>query len=145
MRHLITACQAVGNFVEAERSLDSYLFIVDNEKKTLAKSHQESRVLSDKDLATDVDSDEVILQTVAAGVRLLVKYRDEGKKALDLVIKMEESAKSWNVQNPEVLASVYHSLGIANSLWSMQSTGPLELTNTKLSRLRHGRTFSLPL
>jgi len=122
MRHLITACQAVGNFVEAERSLDAYLFIVDNEKKTLAKSHQESRVLSDTDLATDVDSDDFILQTMAMGVRLLVKYRDKGKKALDLAIKMEQSAKSWNVQSPEVLSSVYHALGMANSLWSMQST-----------------------
>jgi hypothetical protein len=121
MRHLITACQVGGNFVEAERSLDAYLFIVDNEKKALAKSHQESRVLNDRDLATDLDSDEVVLQTMAMGVRLLVKYREKGKKALDMAVKMEQSAKSWNVQSPEVLASVYHAVGIANSLWSMQS------------------------
>jgi hypothetical protein len=59
---------------------------------------------------------------MAKGVRLLVKYRDKGKRALDLAIKMEQSAKSWNVQSPEVLSSVYHALGMANSLWSMQST-----------------------
>jgi len=115
------ASEATGNYVEAERSLDSYLFIVDNEKKALAKSHQHNRVLTDKDLAGDVDSDDIILQTMAAGVRLLVKYRGKGKKALDLALKMEQAAKSWDDENPQVLASVYHSLGIANSLWSMQS------------------------
>ena len=78
-------------------------------------------MLSDKDLAGDVDPDPIILQTMATGVRLLVKHRDKGKKALDLAVRMEQAAKSWDVQNSEVLASVYHSLGIANSLWSMQS------------------------
>jgi hypothetical protein len=121
MRHLIHALEGVGNYVEAERSLDAYLFIVENEKKTLAKTQKEHRDIHNEERAPDIDSDEVILQTMAAGIRLLVKYLGKGRKALDLAVKLEANSKLWQIKDPEVLAVVLHAVGIANSLWSMQS------------------------
>jgi hypothetical protein len=75
MRHLISTLVASGNYIDAEQSLDAYLLIVENEEKTLAKSHGQNRNLEDHDITTDVDSHESILRTMADGIGLLVKYQ----------------------------------------------------------------------
>jgi len=122
MRHLVYALEGSGDYVDAERSLEAYIFIVENEKRTLARSKTENQRLEDEDLMPDVDSDEDILQTIASGIRMLVKYMDNGGKALNLAEKLEKYVVAWGVTSPEVLANVYHAIGIAKSLWSMQST-----------------------
>jgi len=122
MRHLIYALEASGDYVDAERSLDAYIFLVENGKKTLAKARHQDREVENEELLTDIDPDDDVLRTMAHGVRLLVKFLNKGKKALDFAQTMEVFAKSWNMATPTVLASVWHAIGIANSLWSMQST-----------------------
>jgi len=125
MRHLVYALEASGNYVEAERSLHAYLLIVENEKKTLARIRNSSSLsLEDERVIQDIDSDQDIIRTMATGVRLLVKFQNNGKGALEVALTMEESVKSWNIDDPEILGTVWHAIGIANSLWSMQSSLP---------------------
>lgn len=119
----MNALEGSGNYIEAERSLDAYLQIVENDKKTLARTQNSiTKTANDQDVVQDIDSDENILRTMAAGIRILVKYQGKGKRALEIAQKMERNAKSWNVEDPNVLGVVWHAIGIANSLWSMQST-----------------------
>ena len=125
MRHLVYALEASGNYVEAERSLHAYLLIVENEKKTLARIRNSSSLsMEDERVIQDIDSDQDIIRTMATGVRLLVKFQNNGKRALEVALTMEESVKSWNIDDPEILGRVWHAIGIANSLWSMQSSLP---------------------
>jgi hypothetical protein len=126
MRYLVFALEGSGNYIEAERSLNEYLFIVENEKKTLSKTRPEHNDLEDEGLVLDIDSDETILRTMAAGIRFLVKFLNKGKRALELSLKLDSNAKSWNIENPEVLALVWHAIGTANALWSMQSIPSLK-------------------
>lgn len=117
------AHEGSGNYVEAERSFDAYLLIVENEKKkSISRAHNDHMESPENEnIAQDVDSDEDILRAMAAGVRILVKYQNKGKKALDISQKMEQNVEGWNIDSPEVLGTVWHAIGIANSLWSMQS------------------------
>ena len=121
MQDLIFALEGSGNYVEAERSLEAYLFIVENEKKTLTKARTDHNESHAEDINPDIDSDEIILRTMAAGIRLLVKYLSKGKRAMEVALKLDANTKSWNIDNPEVLALVWHAIGTANSLWSQQS------------------------
>lgn len=127
----MNALEGSGNYMEAERSLDAYIQIVENEKKTLARAQNgNTESLHDQDIVQDIDSDEDILRTMAAGIRILVKYQNKGKKALEIAQKMERYARSWNVEDSSVLAVVWHAVGIAYSLWSMQSTPTLFLAHS---------------
>jgi hypothetical protein len=111
---------ASGNYVDAEQSLNAYLLIVENEEKTLAKSHGQNRKLEDQDITTDVESHENIIRAMADGIGLLVKYQNKGKKAMDLGQKLEQQLKAWDIENPDILAVAHHAIGIACSLWSIQ-------------------------
>jgi tetratricopeptide (TPR) repeat protein len=124
MRHLMYALEASGNYVDAERSLFAYMLIVENEKKTLARIGNGSSLSTEQQVIQDIDSDQDTIRTMAAGVRLLVKFQNNGKKAMEVAATMEQSAKSWNINDPEILGAVWHAIGIANSLWSMQSAVP---------------------
>jgi len=138
MRHLIYALEGSGDYVDAERSLDAYIFIVENEQKTITKSRRETRSL-DQELLPDIDSDEDVLQTIAAGIRILVKYLGNGKKAMDLAQKLEKNVATWDVTSPAVLANVYHAIGTANSLWSIQSTSFENMTDVAIHADSRGR------
>jgi cargo-transport protein YPP1 len=115
MRHLVSALEAVGEYTDAERSLDAYTVIIENQKRTMAV-----------ETVPDEDSDEDILRTLARGLRILVKFLGKGGKAVKLAWKMEGYVKEWEITTPETLASVYHAIGTANALWSMQSAPPLQ-------------------
>ena len=118
----MNALEGCGNYMEAERTLDAYIEIVENDKKTLARTQNDNtKSPDDQDVVQDIDSDENILRTMAAGIRILVKYQNKGKKALEIAQKMERYARSWNVDDSNVLGAVWHAVGIANALWSMQS------------------------
>jgi tetratricopeptide (TPR) repeat protein len=121
MRHLIYALEGAGNYVDAERSIDAYIFIVENEKKTVTKSRKETRNLDDVEVLPDIDSDDDILRTISAGIRIIVKYLNHGQKAMDLAQKLDKNVNEWDVTSPEVQADVYQAIGLANSLWSTQS------------------------
>lgn len=124
MKLLMFALEGSGNYVEAERALDAYIDIIENEKKTLARMAKSSNPAADEDVIQEVDEDEDILRTMAAGVRILVKFLGKGKRAMEIAVKMERDAAMWNVTNEDVLGQVWHSIGLANSLWSMQSPTP---------------------
>jgi hypothetical protein len=126
MKLLMFALEGSGNYVEAERALDAYIDIIENEKKTLARMAKSSNPAADEDVIQEVDSNEDILRTMAAGVRILVKFLGKGKRAMEIAVKMDRDAAMWNVTNEDVLGQVWHSIGLANSLWSMQSaTSPI--------------------
>jgi hypothetical protein len=118
------ALEGSGNYVEAERTLGVYIDIVENEKKTSARLAKSSNPVVDEGVIQDVDSDEDILRTMAAGVRILVKFLGKGKRAMEIAVKMERDAGMWNVTQEDVLGQVWHSIGLANALWSMQSACP---------------------
>src|SRR5438552_2258544 len=142
MRHLMNAQEGSGNYIDAERSLDAYLSIVENEKKTLARTQNTDA--NPPGAAEDIDLDENILRTMATGIRILVKYLNKGKKSLEIAVKMERNAKSWNVEDRVVLGVVWHAIGIANSLWSMQSTPSHIRSNIQQSRRIIGRQSRPP-
>lgn len=122
MRHLMYALEGSGESAEAERSLDAYLWIVDNEKKTLATSlHSAVKNPEQEGLVEDIETDDEICRTMAAGIRLLVKYRKEGKKAFDMARSLEQRIQIWKINDPEILSSVWYAVGLANSLWATQS------------------------
>ena len=123
MRHLMHALEAGGNYIQAERSLYAYLLIIDKEKKTLTRIRNNSALSTEhEEVIQDIDSDQDIIRTMAAGVRLLVKFQNKGKEAQEVATMMEQNVKSWNMEDPEILGVVWHAVGIANSLWSMQSS-----------------------
>lgn len=115
------ALDGSGNHGEAEYSLDAYLLIVENEEKTLTKLGSEKRKLDDQDIISDIDSHEDIVKAVAYGIRLLVKYQNKGKKAMDLAQKLERQLTAWKIIQSEILAIANHAIGMAYSLWSTQS------------------------
>jgi hypothetical protein len=98
MRHLIYVHEASGNYVHAERSLDAYLRVVENQEKAPLGTRD--------DITRDIDCHEDTLRTMATGIRILVKYQNKGKKALEIAQKMEQYAKSGNATDPEVLGRV---------------------------------------
>jgi hypothetical protein len=115
------ALDGSGNHNEAELSLDAYLVIVGNEEKTLTKLGSEKRKLDGQDIAPDIDSHEDIISAIAYGIQLLVKYQNKGKKAMDLAQQLERQLTSWNIKQSDILAVANHAIGMAYSLWSMQS------------------------
>jgi hypothetical protein len=125
MRHLIHALEGCGNYIEAERSLDAYLLIIDNEKKSLLRRHTANGQDSDSgEIVQGVDSNEDILRTMIKGVRILVKGRNKGKRALEVAQRIEHDIQERNIKDPHVLGAAWHAIGMANSLWSMQSKVP---------------------
>ena len=116
------ALQGSNDYVEAEKAFDAYLTIIDNGKKTLATVQPQNVGMNNEDsMLPDLEPDEIILQTMAEGICLLVKHRNKGRRALDIAIKLEQNIKSWDIKKPEVLAAAWYAVGLANSLWSMQS------------------------
>jgi hypothetical protein len=120
MRHLVAALEGSGDYTDAERSLDAYIFIVENQKRTLSITRREAG--KDSEMVPDVDSDEDILRTLARGIRILVKFLENGKKAMVLAGKLDNYIVSWGITSPQTLGLVYHAIGTANALWAMQST-----------------------
>jgi hypothetical protein len=132
MRHLLHALEGCGNYIEAERSLDAYLLIIDNEKKSLLRCHTANGQNSDNgEILQEVDSNEDILRTMIKGVRILVKNRNEGKRALDVAQRIEQDIQECNIEDPQILGAAWHAIGMANSLWSKQSTMPLKYFSWK--------------
>ncbi|KAG0634951.1 hypothetical protein HOY80DRAFT_486123 [Tuber brumale] len=112
LRHLFFALSAVGNLLEAELALTTYLDLVAKGKERLAKGSTE----------IDFDSDKEILETMAEGIRFLCKHIREGRKGMDLAEKCEKWVDEWHVGDEEVLSEVYRAIGIANAFWALQTT-----------------------
>lgn len=113
LRHLFITLSAVGNLLEAEMALNTYLELIQKGKERLAKGSIE----------VDFDTDKQILETVAEGIRFLCKHIQDGKKGMDLAEKCEEWMNEWHVNDAGVLSEIYKAIGIANMSWAFQSTG----------------------
>ena len=122
MRYLIETLEGSGDYIDAERSLDAYIFIIETQKRTAGITRKAGNGVKDSEMLPDVDSDEDILKTIAKGIRILVKFLDNGKKAMELARKLEKYTDCWGVTFPETLAIVYHAIGTANAMWAIQST-----------------------
>ena len=112
LRHLFFALPAMGNLLEAEMALNTYLDLVEKGKERLAKGSTE----------VDFDSDKEILETAAEGIRFLCKHIGEGRKGMKLAEKCEKWIDEWHVGDAQVLSEVYRAIGTANAFWALQTT-----------------------
>ncbi|MCJ1417392.1 hypothetical protein MMC32_003735, partial [Xylographa parallela] len=89
LRHLFTVHASLGEFDLAGKALDSYLEIAMKGRARVEKSGE---------LETDLDSDETILNTIAAGIKMYATFgrRSEAPKAWDLVVQLEKWLRHHN-------------------------------------------------
>ena len=83
LRHLFTVHASLGEFDLAGKALDSYLEIAMKGRARVEKSGEAE---------TDLDSDEIVLNTMAAGIKMYAAFgrRSEAPKAWDLVVQLEK-------------------------------------------------------
>ncbi|MCJ1282958.1 hypothetical protein MMC26_002285 [Xylographa opegraphella] len=83
LRHLFTVHASLGEFDLAGKALDSYLEIAMKGKARMENSGEPE---------TNLDSDETILNTIAAGIKMYAAFgrRSEASKAWDLVVRLEK-------------------------------------------------------
>ncbi|CUS12006.1 unnamed protein product [Tuber aestivum] len=112
LRHLFFTLSAIGNLLEAEMALNTYLDLVEKGKERIAKGNTE----------IDFDSDKEILETAAEGVRFLCKHIGEGRRGMNLAEKCEKWVDEWHVGDEEVLSEVYRAIGTANACWAFETT-----------------------
>jgi len=112
LRHLFFTLSAIGNFLEAEMALNTYLDLIEKGKERLSKGSTEA----------DFDSDREILETAAEGIRFLCKHIGEGSKGMKLAEKCEKWIEEWHVDDARVLSEVYRSIGTANAFWALETT-----------------------
>ena len=89
LRHLFTVHASLGEFDLAGKALDSYLEIAMKGRARVEKSGEAE---------TDLDSDETILNTIAAGIKMYAAFgrRSEAPKARDLVDQLEKWLRHHN-------------------------------------------------
>lgn len=82
LRHLFAVHAALGDFELAGKALDTYLEIVTKGKARVEKSGEPE---------ADLDSDEIMLRTIAAGVGIFTTYgrRTEARRVQDLAAHLE--------------------------------------------------------
>ena len=131
---------AVGNFKEALLSLNTYIELVGKAKERIAKGGVEK----------DSDDDQTIILTVEEGIRVLCKYLNNGKRAMEIAELLEEWLEEWGVVSseeeaaestalhrtiegseekastisvvkPEVLCAAWRGIGVATSHWARQT------------------------
>lgn len=133
LRYLFFCLVSRGEFEEGRKALDTYLELCGRIKERMAKGSIEK----------DVDPDEVVLRTAGEGVRVLVKYLNSGKRAMEIAMRMEEWVEEWGVTtdgetnaltttngdtpsprsvvSAEVMAQVYRAMGRAHGSWARQT------------------------
>lgn len=127
LRHLSTVHSSLGDFELAGKALDTYLEIVMKGKARVEKSAEPE---------PNLDSDEIMLRTIAAGVGIFTTYgrSTEAGRVQDLAVHLENwlqhhsakehvasasnSKKSCLIESPvsdEALAAVYRAIGTSQS------------------------------
>lgn len=120
-------------------SLNTYIDLVGKAKERIAKGGIEK----------DFDDDQTIILTVVDGIRMLCKYLNNGKRAMEVAELLEEWLEEWGVTNsteevpgtalvrkveggedkttmvsvvkPEVLCAAWRGIGVATSHWARQT------------------------
>ncbi|MCJ1405078.1 hypothetical protein MMC11_008304 [Xylographa trunciseda] len=100
LRHLFTIHASLGEFELAGKALDSYLEIAMKGRARVEKSGEPE---------VDLDSDETILNTIAAGINMYATYgrRSEAPKAWDLVVRLESWLRHHNHESSAELQIKY--------------------------------------
>ncbi|MCJ1478671.1 hypothetical protein MMC13_007352 [Lambiella insularis] len=107
LRHLFVVHASVGEFNLASKALDSYLEIVKKAKARVEKSGERE---------ADLDNDEIMLQTVEAGIKMYVTFggRTKAESAWDLTLQLErwlhfhDSEPYWDIQIRGSASTVSH-------------------------------------
>lgn len=131
---------AVGNFRDALLALNTYIGLVGKAKERIAKGGVEK----------DFDDDQTIILTIVEGIRVLCKYLNNGKRAMEIAELLEEWLEEWGVVSsdeeaagstslhrtiegseekistisvvkPEVLCAAWRGIGVATSHWARQT------------------------
>ncbi|MCJ1393445.1 hypothetical protein MMC18_006320 [Xylographa bjoerkii] len=117
LRHLFTVHASLGEFDLAGKALDSYLEIAMKGRARVEKSGEPE---------TDLDSDETMLNTIAAGINMYATFgrRSEAPKAWDLVVQLEKWLRHHNHESSAELqinnrASSPSELGSTSKIDSM--------------------------
>ena len=138
LRHLFTTLTAVGNFGEALLTLNTYIDLVGKAKERISKGGAEK----------DFDDDSTIILAIVEGIRVLCKYLNNGKRAMEIAEMLEEWLEEWRVitsdegidatiikspatgeekphpvsiVQPEVLCAAWRGIGVATSHWARQT------------------------
>jgi tetratricopeptide (TPR) repeat protein len=152
LRHLLTVHASLGEFELASKALDSYLEIVTKSKSRAEKSGQPEPGL---------DSDESMLQTVAAGIDMLCRYgrQKEATRAQELASYLVEwldshVSQTQNTQGlednnaqgnhtstvaPHFVALAHKAIALSSANWShftLQSSEREDLHKSAASHLR---------
>ncbi|KAF8463708.1 hypothetical protein BDZ91DRAFT_660978, partial [Kalaharituber pfeilii] len=108
LRHLFTTLTAVGNFKEALLSFNTYIELVNRAQERISKGGAEK----------DLDDDSTIIVTAVEGIRVICKYLNNGKRALEVAELLEQWLEDWG---PEILAAAWRGIGLARSYWARQT------------------------
>jgi len=136
--YLLTAC---GNFHDARLSLDTYITIITAEKERLAKGPQTTNT------NVDFDDDSLILTTIVAGIRFLVKYfDDQAVRAMELAILVKAWVFDWKIDDPEIIGAVWRGIGlanVANAEQTVETNQRSEIQEKAVASFRKALTYSV--
>ncbi|KAK6342244.1 hypothetical protein TWF730_001721 [Orbilia blumenaviensis] len=118
LRHLFVTLTAVGNFHDAQLSLDTYITLIKRGKARIEKEKSGTHATSEEDFDTDSE----ILTTCVQGIRFLVKYfPDQSTKAMEIASTIKTWIFEWKTEDTTILALVWRGIGLANASWSHQT------------------------
>ncbi|KAF3923611.1 hypothetical protein ABW21_db0203703 [Orbilia brochopaga] len=118
LRYLFVTLTAMGNFHDAQLSLDTYITLIKRGKARIEKEKGGALATGEEDF----DSDSDILTTCVQGIRFLVKYMpDQAPKAVEIAHLIKTWVFEWRVEDQDILALVWRGIGLANSAWSRQT------------------------
>ena len=150
LRHLFTLHTTLAEFGLAEKALDSYLEIITKGKARVQKSGVEE---------LDLDSDELMLQTIVRGIEMLCEF---GKaKHVEKSISLSNRLLAWLMQNEKTLnngdhprssrrqsdgkrkiasniyASVHRAIAISKASWARLSYEPKDRPKLQADAIKH--------
>ncbi|KAK6353668.1 hypothetical protein TWF696_005630 [Orbilia brochopaga] len=125
LRYLFVTLTAIGNFHDAQLSLDTYITLIKRGKARIEKEKGGALATGEEDFDTDSE----ILTTCVQGIRFLVKYvPDQAPKAVEIATLIKTWVFEWRVEDQDILAAVWRGIGLANSAWSRQTVESTQRT-----------------
>ncbi|GAA5942233.1 uncharacterized protein JCM15063_002943 [Sporobolomyces koalae] len=165
LRYLVRSLAIAERYREAHKALDLYVELWHKSKETDAKAvaremktlrarqtsvqdktnkldekdQFEEKDVRDDDDEHDIDSDSDFIETGVIGVRILCRYLDEPKAALEIAKKLQEVVKSGATvqKDDEVRGRVELALGIAWGCLAAKEANPSERPSQHAAALSH--------
>ncbi|RVD90407.1 uncharacterized protein DFL_001373 [Arthrobotrys flagrans] len=118
LRHLFITLTAMGNFHDAQLSLDTYITLIKRGKARMEKEKAGAHTTGEEDF----DTDHQILTTCVQGIRFLVKYfPEQSTKATEIASTIKTWIFEWKTEDHAILGLVWRGIGLANAAWSHQT------------------------